>query len=90
MVFLVKVPWSIVSFVSQLLQGETMGFEQVFDNLTFKRMTALRKQIQSVADYFQSTAFGYMQSYAGIVRPGELGGRIPQKFTEPPRRHLNF
>ena len=27
-----------------------MGFEQFFDNLTFKRMDALRNQIQSVVD----------------------------------------
>ena len=27
-----------------------MGFEQVFDNLTFKRITALRKKILSVVD----------------------------------------
>ena len=29
-----------------------MGFGQVFDNLTFKRMTTLMKKIPSVADYF--------------------------------------
>ena len=34
-----------------------MGFGQVFDNLTFKRLTALRRKIQSVADYFLLTAF---------------------------------
>ena len=28
-----------------------MGFKQVFDNLTVKHMDALRKQIQSLADY---------------------------------------
>ena len=28
-----------------------MGFEQVFDNLTFKHMDALMKQIQSLVDY---------------------------------------
>ena len=27
-----------------------MGFEQVFDNLTFKHMDALRKRIQSIVD----------------------------------------
>ena len=27
-----------------------MGFEQVFDNLTFKHIDALRKQIQSLVD----------------------------------------
>ena len=29
-----------------------MGFGKVFDNVTFKLMTALRKKIQSVVDYF--------------------------------------
>ena len=28
-----------------------MGFNQVFDNLIVKHMDALRKQIQSLADY---------------------------------------
>ena len=28
-----------------------MGFEQVFDDLTFKHMDALRKQSQSLVDY---------------------------------------
>ena len=28
-----------------------MGFKQVFDNLTVKYIDALRKQIQSLADY---------------------------------------
>ena len=28
-----------------------MGLKQVFDNLTFKHMDALRKQIQSPADF---------------------------------------
>ena len=28
-----------------------MGFKQVFNNLTVKHMDALRKQIQSLADY---------------------------------------
>ena len=28
-----------------------MGSEQVFDNLTFKHMDALRKQILSLVDY---------------------------------------
>ena len=34
-----------------------MGFGQVCDNLTFKRMTPLRKKIQSVADHFLSYCF---------------------------------
>ena len=37
--------------------GNQMGFVQVFDNLTFKHMDALRKQIQSVADYFLNCCF---------------------------------
>ena len=28
-----------------------MGFEQIVNNLTFKRMSTLRKNIQSVVDY---------------------------------------
>ena len=28
-----------------------MGFKQVFDNLTVKHMDALKKQIQSLADF---------------------------------------
>ena len=35
-----------------------MGFGQVFDKLTSKRMTSLSKRIQSVADYF----FGHIKS----------------------------
>ena len=34
-----------------------MGFGQVFDHLTFKRMTSLSKKIQSVADYFLNYCF---------------------------------
>ena len=64
MAFLVKVPWSIDSVVSQLFQANQMGFEQVFDKLTFKPMTTLRKKIQSVIDYVLTTVFGYMQSQA--------------------------
>ena len=42
-----------------------MGFEQVFDNLNFKHMTALRKKIQSIVDYL-TTVVGYMQSSANF------------------------
>ena len=43
-----------------------MGFKQVFDNLTVKHMDALRKQIQSLADFVQgepsgTAVFGPMQ-----------------------------
>ena len=34
-----------------------MGFKQVFDNLTVKHMDALRKQIQSLADFFFEPLF---------------------------------
>ena len=34
-----------------------MGFTQVFDNLTVKDMDALRKQIQSLADFVLNHCF---------------------------------
>ena len=34
-----------------------MEFKQVFDNLTVKHMDALRKQIQSLADYVLNHCF---------------------------------
>ena len=34
-----------------------MEFEQVFDNLTFKHLDALRKQIQSLVDYVLNYCF---------------------------------
>ena len=34
-----------------------MGFKQVFDSLTVKRMDALRKQIQSLADFVLNHCF---------------------------------
>ena len=34
-----------------------MGFKQVLDNLTVKHMDALRKQIQSLADYVLNLCF---------------------------------
>ena len=34
-----------------------MGFKQVFDNLTVKHMDALRKQIQSLADFVLNHCF---------------------------------
>ena len=57
MAFLVKVPWSIVSVVSHKFSANQIAFGQAFDNLTFKQMTALRKKIQSVADYFVKLLF---------------------------------
>ena len=37
-----------------------MRFEQVFDNLTFNHIDALRKQIQSLVDYVLNHCFGHM------------------------------
>ena len=34
-----------------------MGFEQVFDDLTFKYVRALRKQTQSLVDYVLNLCF---------------------------------
>ena len=34
-----------------------MGFEQVFDDITFKDMDAFRKQIQSLVDYILNHCF---------------------------------
>ena len=39
-----------------------MGFGQVFDNLTFKRMDALREEFSLSSIMFWTTVFGYMQS----------------------------
>ena len=56
-IFWAKVPKAIVSAISQLFQGEKMGFEQVFDHLTVKHMDALRKLSQSLVDYVLSHCF---------------------------------
>ena len=52
MAFLVKIPWHGPSFLLFLncFRADQMGFGQVFDKLTFKRMTV----------------FGYMQFYANF------------------------
>ena len=52
MAFLVKKSHnsSFLLFLNCLRANE-MAFGQVFDNQTFKHMTALRKTIQSVAEY---------------------------------------
>ena len=39
------------------------GSEQVFDNLTFKYMDALRKQIQSLDDYVLDHCFWILAMY---------------------------
>ena len=38
-------------------RANQLGFEHVFDNLTFKYMDALRKQIQSLAHYVWNHCF---------------------------------
>ena len=47
---------SFLSFLN-CFRANQMGFKQVFDNLTVKHMDALRKQIQSVADYVLNHCF---------------------------------
>ena len=55
MAFLVK----ISSFLLFLIcfKANQLGFEQVFDNRTFKYMAAFRKQIQSLVDYVLNHCF---------------------------------
>ena len=38
-------------------RASQVGFKQVFDNLTVKHMDALRKQIQSLADFVLNRCF---------------------------------
>ena len=40
-----------------IFRANQIGFEKVFDNLTFKHMGALRKQIQSLVDYVLNHCF---------------------------------
>ena len=47
--------------VLNCFRANQLGFEQVFDNLTFKYMDALRKQIQSFVDYVWNHFFGPLQ-----------------------------
>ena len=64
MTFLVEVAWSIVSVASQFMANQ-MGFGQVFDNLTFKRMTALNplnKNISEANTGGDSSITGFMSS----------------------------
>ena len=51
MAFLVKIPKAIVSVILNCFKTNQMGFEQVFDNPTFKHMDGLQKQFQSLVDY---------------------------------------
>ena len=45
-----------------------MGFKQVFDNLTVKHMDALRKQIQSLADFVLNHCFWDLCNVKEILR----------------------
>ena len=38
-------------------RANQLGFEQVFDNLAFKYLDAVRKQIQSLVDYVWNHCF---------------------------------
>ena len=55
MAFLVKVP-SFLLFLN-CFRANQVGFKQVFDNQTVKHTYALRKQIQSLADFVLNHCF---------------------------------
>ena len=57
MAFLVKAPYAIISVIFNCFRSSQVGFKQVFDNLTVKYNDALRKQIQSLADYVLNHCF---------------------------------
>ena len=57
MAFLVKFHRPSLLIFLNCFKANIMGFEQVFDDLTFKPMDALRKQIQSLVDYFLNQCF---------------------------------
>ena len=57
MAFLVKARLAVVSVISQLFQGEPSWIQTGFDNLAVKYIDALRKQIQSLADYVLNHCF---------------------------------
>ena len=58
MVFLVKVPYVIVSVTSQFFRANEVRFEQVFDNLTFKRTDPLRKRFRLSSILFCASFLG--------------------------------
>ena len=57
MAFLVKILSTSFSASLNCFRVNQMGFEQVFDNLTFKFMDPLRKHIQSLVDYVLNRCF---------------------------------
>ena len=57
MAFLEKVPRPSFLLFLNCFRANQVGFKQVFDNLTVKHMDALRKQIQSLADFVLNHCF---------------------------------
>ena len=55
--FFVKSRRSSFLLFLNCFRANQIGFEQVFDHLTFKHMDALRKQIQSRVDYVWNLRF---------------------------------
>ena len=49
-------------------RANQVGFKQVFDNLTAKHMDALRKQIQSLTDFFFEPLFLDLCNVKEILR----------------------
>ena len=48
---------AIFSVIVYCFRETQIGFEQVFDNVTFKHIDTLRKQIQSLIDYVLNHCF---------------------------------
>ena len=61
MAFLAKILQAIVLLFLNYFRANQVGFKQVFDNLTVKHIDALRKKIQSLADYVLNHCFGLTQ-----------------------------
>ena len=57
MPFLVKPHRPSFLLLLNCFRANQVGFKQVFDDLTVKHMNALRKQIQSLADYVLNHCF---------------------------------
>ena len=88
MAFLVKKSYrpSFLLFLN-CFRANQMGFKQVFDNLTVKLMDALRKQIQSLADYVLNHWFG-LRVLAGFIRLRDISGT--RSFQQPETRLKHF
>ena len=57
MAFLVKLHRPSFLLFLNRFKANQVGFKQVFDNLAVKHIDALRKQIQSLADYVLNHCF---------------------------------